>query len=98
MDTTRWHGAVTRGELMGLGYTPSEIRSALRAGIVYALAPGIFALPTLRALPREEQHREFSCAMARGVVAAGALPCASRAGLNQCARLEPVRHPGAAKF
>ncbi|MDV7132696.1 type IV toxin-antitoxin system AbiEi family antitoxin [Williamsia muralis] len=65
MDTTRWHGAVTRGELMGLGYTPSEIRSALRAGVVYALAPGIFALPTLRALPREDQHREFSCAMAR---------------------------------
>jgi hypothetical protein len=50
---------------MALGYTPSEIRGALRAGIIYALAPGIFSQPTLQQLPREDQHRELACAMNR---------------------------------
>ncbi len=42
--TRRQHGVVTRGQLLGLGMSPSAIRTRLRAGRLHRLWPGVYAV------------------------------------------------------
>ncbi|WP_207837578.1 hypothetical protein [Williamsia soli] len=65
MDTNQWQGAVTRGELIAEGHSPSEIRTALHDNTMRSLAPGIYASPALWNESMETRHGELSKATLR---------------------------------
>ena len=46
------HGTASRAELLALGYTPTEIRGWVRAGLLVRLARGVYAAPGSVATPQ----------------------------------------------
>lgn len=65
MDIDRLAGAVTRRELLGAGYTPSDLKRALRAGVLVRLADGVFAPQSIAAATPELRHTQLALAVAR---------------------------------
>lgn len=80
MDIDKLSAACTRRELLAAGYTPSDLRRALRAGVVVRLADGVFAPRSFLAATPEFRHAQLSIATARD--RSGALARVSAAAVH----------------
>ncbi len=80
MDIDRLAGAATRRELLASGYTPNDLRRAIRDGAIVRLAAGVFGPRWIDEAPPEIKHAQLAVAPARGRT--GALARVSAAAVH----------------